>query len=183
MFRSMETVVAMLYNRCETATFAKIKQAVQDMTHKYVDAGRGGLQGRTSGLRPSLVSVPHRRFEESHVARIKTVFPEAYVFRQDRDVPPFSSGAQRGGYQLTVEPSLGPGRDPAPRDRPRLCGLSELTVCVCCPPDQTEDRPLLSASRLVERRRIFNLNLFAIVRNHHKVGGGRSDPPGGLWGI
>lgn len=36
MFRSMETVVAMLYNRCETATFAKIKQGVQDMTHKYV---------------------------------------------------------------------------------------------------------------------------------------------------
>ena len=34
MFRSMETVVAMLYNRCETATFAKIKQGVQDMMHK-----------------------------------------------------------------------------------------------------------------------------------------------------
>lgn len=37
MFRSMETVVAMLYNRCETATFAKIKQGVQDMMHKYVE--------------------------------------------------------------------------------------------------------------------------------------------------
>ena len=34
MFRSMEMVVAMLYNRCETATFAKIKQGVQDMMHK-----------------------------------------------------------------------------------------------------------------------------------------------------
>lgn len=37
MFRSMETVVAMLYNRCETATFAKIKQGVQEMMHKYVE--------------------------------------------------------------------------------------------------------------------------------------------------
>lgn len=37
MFRSMETVVAMLYNRSETATFAKIKQGVQDMMHKYVE--------------------------------------------------------------------------------------------------------------------------------------------------
>lgn len=36
MFRSMETVVAMLHNRCETPTFAKIKQGVQDMTHKCV---------------------------------------------------------------------------------------------------------------------------------------------------
>ena len=34
MFRSMDTVVAMLHNRCETATFAKVKQGVQDMMHK-----------------------------------------------------------------------------------------------------------------------------------------------------
>jgi len=34
MFRSMDTVIAMLYNRCETATFTKIKQGVQDMMHK-----------------------------------------------------------------------------------------------------------------------------------------------------
>lgn len=34
MFRSMESVVAMLYNRCETATFARIKQGVQDMMRK-----------------------------------------------------------------------------------------------------------------------------------------------------
>lgn len=34
MFRSMDTVVAMLYNRSETATFAKIQQGVQDMTHR-----------------------------------------------------------------------------------------------------------------------------------------------------
>lgn len=37
MFRSMETVVAMLHNRCETPTFAKIRQGVQDMTHKCVE--------------------------------------------------------------------------------------------------------------------------------------------------
>lgn len=40
MFRSMETVIAMLYNRSETATFSKIKQAVQDMMHKYVTRQR-----------------------------------------------------------------------------------------------------------------------------------------------
>lgn len=34
MFRSMDTVVAMLHNRHETATYSKIKQGVQDMMHK-----------------------------------------------------------------------------------------------------------------------------------------------------
>lgn len=34
MFRSMDTVVGMLHNRSETATFAKVKQGVQDMMRK-----------------------------------------------------------------------------------------------------------------------------------------------------
>lgn len=34
MFRSMDTIVAMLFNRSETATFAKVKQGVQDMMRK-----------------------------------------------------------------------------------------------------------------------------------------------------
>uniref|UniRef100_A0A3Q3W0I6 CDT1 Geminin-binding domain-containing protein n=1 Tax=Mola mola TaxID=94237 RepID=A0A3Q3W0I6_MOLML len=79
MFRSMDTVVAMLHNRSETATFAKIKQGVQDMMHK--------------------------RFEESHVAQIKTVFPDAYTFRQEKNIPTFNSSIKKGSYQLTVEPN------------------------------------------------------------------------------
>lgn len=34
MFRSMDTIVSMLFNRSETVTFAKVKQGVQDMMHK-----------------------------------------------------------------------------------------------------------------------------------------------------
>lgn len=34
MFRSMDTIVAMLHNRSETATFAKVQRGVQDMMHK-----------------------------------------------------------------------------------------------------------------------------------------------------
>nr|XP_046257623.1 DNA replication factor Cdt1 [Scatophagus argus] len=117
MFRSMDTVVAMLYNRCETATFTKIKQGVQDMMHK--------------------------RFEESHVAQIKTAFPEAYTFRQEKNIPTFNSSIKKGSYQLTVEPVI----------------LS----------DQNEARPVLSASRLLERRQIFHMNLVSIVKQHHKV--------------
>ncbi|XP_051279415.1 DNA replication factor Cdt1 [Dicentrarchus labrax] len=117
MFRSMDTVVAMLYNRCETTTFAKLKQGVQDMMHK--------------------------RFEESHLGQIKAVFPEAYTFRQEKNIPTFNSSIKKGSYQLTVEPVI----------------LS----------DQNEARPVLSASRLLERRQIFHLNLVSIVKQHHKV--------------
>lgn len=35
MFRSMDTIVGMLFNRSETVTFAKVKQGVQDMMRKY----------------------------------------------------------------------------------------------------------------------------------------------------
>ncbi|KAM8851974.1 DNA replication factor Cdt1 isoform 2-T2 [Synchiropus picturatus] len=118
MFRSMDTVVAMLHNRSETATFTKIKQGVQDMMHK--------------------------RFEETHVGQIRTVFPEAYTFRQEKNVPSFSSSStQRGSYQLTMEPIL--------------------------QSDKNEARPLLSASRLLERRHIFHQNLVSLVKQHHQV--------------
>uniref|UniRef100_A0A3Q2QJU0 Chromatin licensing and DNA replication factor 1 n=1 Tax=Fundulus heteroclitus TaxID=8078 RepID=A0A3Q2QJU0_FUNHE len=115
MFRSMDTVVAMLYNRSETATFGKIKQGVQDMMHK--------------------------RFEESHVGQIKTVFPEAYAFKQEKNIPTFNSSISKGSYQLTVEPVL--------------------------TSDQNEARPVLSASRLLERRKVFHQNLISIVKQHH----------------
>lgn len=61
MFRSMETVVAMLYNRSETATFAKIKQGVQDMMHKYVERllldVKGGCPCGISCFQGELLSV------------------------------------------------------------------------------------------------------------------------------
>ncbi|KAM3606789.1 uncharacterized protein V6R79_023298 [Siganus canaliculatus] len=117
MFRSMDTVVAMLFNRSETATFSKIKQGVQDMMHK--------------------------RFEESHMGQIKAVFPQAYVFRQEKNVPTFSNSIKKGSYQLTVEP-----------------------VIVS---DQKQARPILSASCLLDRRHIFHQNLVSIVKQHHKV--------------
>ncbi|XP_049478767.1 DNA replication factor Cdt1 [Panthera uncia] len=80
MFRSMDTIVGMLYNRSETATFAKVKQGVQDMMRK--------------------------RFEERNVGQIRTVYPASYRFRQERDVPTFKDGVKRSDYQLTIEPLL-----------------------------------------------------------------------------
>ncbi|KAJ1072869.1 hypothetical protein K5549_012095 [Capra hircus] len=80
MFRSMDTIVGMLYNRSETITFAKVKQGVQDMMRK--------------------------RFEERNVGQIKTVYPGSYHFRQERFVPTFKDGIKRSDYQLTIEPLL-----------------------------------------------------------------------------
>ncbi|XP_021486815.1 DNA replication factor Cdt1 [Meriones unguiculatus] len=80
MFRSMDTIVSMLHNRAETATFAKVKQGVQDMMRK--------------------------RFEERNVGQIKTVYPMSYCFRQECNVPTFKDGVKRSDYQLTIEPLL-----------------------------------------------------------------------------
>uniref|UniRef100_A0A8C1QPY0 Chromatin licensing and DNA replication factor 1 n=1 Tax=Cyprinus carpio TaxID=7962 RepID=A0A8C1QPY0_CYPCA len=125
MFRSTDTIVGMLFNRSETVTFAKIKQGVQDMTRK--------------------------RFEESHMGQIKAVYPSAYTFRQERNVPSFSATAKRSSYQLTVEPVI----------HEEFNGT----------------RPVLSASRLLERRHIFHQNLVEIVKGHHKVFLASLNPP------
>ncbi|XP_059372124.1 DNA replication factor Cdt1-like isoform X2 [Carassius carassius] len=125
MFCSTDTIVGMLFNRSETVTFAKIKQGVQDMMHK--------------------------RFEESHLGQIKGVYPSAYTFRQEKNIPPFSATAKRSSYQLTVEPVI--------------------------EEEFNGTRPVLSASRLLERRHIFHQNLVNIVKGHHKVFLASLNPP------
>ncbi|XP_077469791.1 DNA replication factor Cdt1 isoform X2 [Stigmatopora argus] len=118
MFRSMDTVVAMLFNRSETATFSKIKKGVQDMMHK--------------------------QFDEHHIGQIKTVFPEAYNFRQETNIPTSNTCIMQGrSYQLTVEPVMFAGKK--------------------------EGMPVLTASALLKRRLIFHHNLISMVKHHHKL--------------
>ncbi|KAM6252881.1 DNA replication factor Cdt1 [Porphyrio hochstetteri] len=81
MFRSLDTIAGMLFNRSETITFAKVKQGVQDMMR--------------------------RQFEERHVGQIKAVYPSSYRLRQERNIPTFGSGVKRSDYQLTLEPVVG----------------------------------------------------------------------------
>ncbi|XP_039546692.1 DNA replication factor Cdt1 isoform X3 [Pimephales promelas] len=125
MFRSTETIVGMLFNRSETVTFAKVKQGVQDMMHK--------------------------RFEERHLGQIKEVYPSAYTFRQEKNVPSFSAAVKKSSYQLTMEPLI--------------------------EEEFNGTRPVLSASRLLERRRIFHQNLVEIVKGHHKKFLASLNPP------
>ncbi|NWR12793.1 CDT1 factor, partial [Paradoxornis webbianus] len=81
MFRSVDTVTGMLFNRAETVTFAKVKRSVQDMMR--------------------------RQFEERHLGQIKAVYPSSYQLRQEKNVPTFSSEGKKSEYQLTLEPLLG----------------------------------------------------------------------------
>ncbi|KFV11794.1 DNA replication factor Cdt1, partial [Tauraco erythrolophus] len=81
MFRSVDTIAGMLFNRAETITFAKVKQGVQDMMR--------------------------RQFEERHVGQIKAVYPTSYRLRRERNIPTFSNGVKKSDYQLTLEPVLG----------------------------------------------------------------------------
>uniref|UniRef100_F7C3B8 DNA replication factor Cdt1 n=1 Tax=Monodelphis domestica TaxID=13616 RepID=F7C3B8_MONDO len=126
MFRSMDTVVSLLFNRSELVTFAKVKQGVQDMLHK--------------------------RFEEKNVGQIKTVFPDSYRFRQERNIPAFGSGGKRSDYQLTIEPVLEPE-------------------------DGGQGAPQMSASRLLQRRHTFGRNLVKLVREQHKAFLASLNPP------
>lgn len=54
----------------------------------------------------SFLYPPYRRFEENHVAQIKTVFPEAYTFSREKNISTFNSSVKKGSYQLTVEPVI-----------------------------------------------------------------------------
>ncbi|KAG8437594.1 hypothetical protein GDO86_008343 [Hymenochirus boettgeri] len=126
MFRSMDTIAGMLFNRSETITFSKVKQGVQDMMR--------------------------RKFEESNVGQIKTVYPNAYKFRQERNIPTFKDGVKKSDYQLTVEPLVDEG-------------------------DKLDGHPQLTVSRLLERRQLFNRNLTNIVKQHHRTFLASLNPP------
>ncbi|XP_068117663.1 DNA replication factor Cdt1 [Hyperolius riggenbachi] len=126
MFRSMDTIVGMLFNRSETVTFSKVKQGVQDMMRK--------------------------QFEERNVGQIKTVYPTAYKFRQENNIPTFKDGVKKSDYQLTMEPII-------PEE------------------DKLDGRRQLSAARLLERRRVFHQSLTNLVKQHHKVFLSNLSPP------
>lgn len=74
----------------------------------------GARHSGVSSLLLFFSSVHRRRFEESHVAQIKAVFPDAYTFRQEKDVPTFNSSIKKGSYQLTVQPIINTGQDSTP---------------------------------------------------------------------
>lgn len=122
-FRSVDTIVAMLMKRKEICTFVKLKKAVQQMTR--------------------------RNFEQRNLGQMKSVYPLAYEFRQEK-IP------REEVYHLTVECTFSRGVNPL----------------------SSEAQPQhLYPTSLVQRRRVFRRNLNSIVKLHHQKFLSSLDPP------
>lgn len=80
-FRSVDSICSMLFNRKETITFKKLKAAVQRMSRK--------------------------NFTENHLAQIKYLYPDAYDFHQKKMLNP-GSHTKYDYYQLVITPNVQP---------------------------------------------------------------------------
>lgn len=77
------------------------------------------------------------------MAQMKTVHPNAFVFRQEKNIPGIYDRRRYEQYQLTIE---------------------------CVPEDgAVGSRGCLGPTALVQRRKVFHHNLTKIVRKHHQV--------------
>ncbi|GFO25276.1 DNA replication factor cdt1-like [Plakobranchus ocellatus] len=124
-FQAMESVVSMLHNRSEMCTFSKLKAAVQNFTKK--------------------------NFEEKTVGQIKTVAPDAYIFRQEKNV---CSQTNKKGYTLTVDADLSHEV------------LEQTDEKVCKTP---EGKPVFTAAALIQRKQKFHNSLLGLVMKHHRA--------------
>ncbi|XP_076623518.1 chromatin licensing and DNA replication factor double parked [Colletes latitarsis] len=76
-FRCVDTVSAMLFNRKEVITFKKLKPSVQELLRK--------------------------NFTLQHIAQIKTIFPDAYIYHQEKHRT-FGSTSKQDKYELILTP-------------------------------------------------------------------------------
>ncbi|ALC40431.1 dup [Drosophila busckii] len=78
-FKGLDSVVAMFHNRKECITFKKLKPAVQRMLRK--------------------------NFNELHLAQIKHIYPEAFIFSQMK-MRNFGSVSKADYFQLVISPNV-----------------------------------------------------------------------------
>lgn len=121
-FRAVDTVISLLHNRQETITFTKIQSAVQEMMKK--------------------------NFSQDILAKIKTVFPDAYIYRQDKTKNLLGNFE----YNLAVSPSF-------------QYKSSETTYSK------------MTSADLNERKNMFFNSLILIIKTHHDKFLGSLDEP------
>ena len=90
---------------------------------------------------------------------MKTVYPTAFIFRQEKNIPGVYDRKQFESYQLTVECNV----------REDGSGGSEATAEEEAKERKNRSNAVLDSSALLRRRKYFNKNLGEIVRQHHKV--------------
>ncbi|KAH1018559.1 DNA replication factor Cdt1 isoform X1 [Dendroctonus ponderosae] len=76
-FRAVDTVMQIMYNRNETITFQKLKSAVEKMLK--------------------------RNLTEQHLAQIKAIFPQSFSFKQQK-LKTFGGGVRAEQWELVVTP-------------------------------------------------------------------------------
>ncbi|CAH1129719.1 unnamed protein product [Ceutorhynchus assimilis] len=79
MFRAVDTISQLMFNRKETITFRKLKPAVEEMLK--------------------------RNLFEKHLAQFKTVFPEAFDFTQEK-LKIYGCGMRAEQWELVVKPNV-----------------------------------------------------------------------------
>lgn len=113
-FKGSDTIVKFLTNRQETCTFLKLKLGIQNITK--------------------------HTFTQGHLGQIKTVYPDAYVYKQEKMFIDF-----KNDYHLTIHPNL------EEIQRLNESGFKDF-----------------SPSVLLARLNTFKTNLFTIVKQLHQ---------------
>lgn len=113
-FKGSDTIVKFLTNRQETCTFLKLKLGIQNITK--------------------------HTFTQGHLGQIKTVYPDAYVIKQEKMFIDF-----KNDYHLTIHPNL------EEIQRLNESGFKDF-----------------SPSVLLARLNSFKTNLFTIVKQLHQ---------------
>ena len=74
-FKGSDTILKMMFNRDEICTFLRLRMGIQNITK--------------------------HNFTQQHLGQIKTVYPEAYVFKQEKLFIDF-----KNDYHLIIAPNL-----------------------------------------------------------------------------
>lgn len=78
-FRSVDTVSQIMFNRKETITFRKLKAAVEKLLK--------------------------RNFLEKHLGQIKQIYPDSYIFKQEK-LREFGTGIHQEKWELVLYPAV-----------------------------------------------------------------------------
>lgn len=98
-----------------------------------------------------------RKYENRNLAQMETVYPKAFIFRQEKNIPGIYDQRTYESYQLTVECNV------------QEDGRGEETTAKEEAVKEEKRNAVLDSSALVRRRKVFNKNLNEITRRHHKV--------------
>lgn len=138
-FKGLDSVCAMFHNRKECITFKKLKPAVQRMLRK--------------------------NFSEKHLAQIKHLYPEAFIFSQTK-MRNYGSTSKTDYFQLVIAPNVGN----AP-EKQKFVKIDEDNILEAA---QTSS---MNPQVMTERYQRMHRHLLECVKNEHDKFLKSLDPP------